>query len=164
MITLGLDPHPDSHTVAALDENGSMLASMTVPNTYDGLAQLHRFALQVSERRWAIEGAANRFILCFVNELLEQGEVPDVITDELLEFPERLREQAQLVRRLLQDAGRPLSARYLTARFRLGRTERVEEIVEMLVELGQARQLGEQVVAYAACALNQPIISAFARG
>jgi transposase len=74
MITIGLDPHPDSHTVAALDKNGNMLASATVPNTYDGLAQLHRFALPFLERRWAIEGAANRFILCFVNELLERGE------------------------------------------------------------------------------------------
>ena len=75
MITIGLDPHPDSHTVAALDENGSTLASLTIANNAEGLVQLHRFALPFSERRWAIEGAANRFILCFVNELPEQGEV-----------------------------------------------------------------------------------------
>ena len=32
MITIGLDPHPDSHTVAALNENGSVLASLKVSN------------------------------------------------------------------------------------------------------------------------------------
>lgn len=75
MITIGLDPHPDSHTVAALDEHGSTLAFLTVSNSAEGLAQLHCFALPFSERRWAIEGAANRYILPFVNELLGQGEV-----------------------------------------------------------------------------------------
>jgi hypothetical protein len=32
MITLGVDPHPGSHTVAALDPNGATLASITVSN------------------------------------------------------------------------------------------------------------------------------------
>ncbi len=71
MITIGLDPHPDSHTVAALDENGTTLASLTVSNNAEGLTQLHRFALPFSERTWAVEGAANRYILPFVSELLE---------------------------------------------------------------------------------------------
>lgn len=75
MITIGLDPHPDSHTVAALDENGRVLAALTVANSGEGLTQLHQFAFPFSERRWAIEGAANRFILPFVCTLLEQGEV-----------------------------------------------------------------------------------------
>ena len=42
MITLGLDPHPDSHTVAALDENGTTLASLTVTNDAGGLVLHHR--------------------------------------------------------------------------------------------------------------------------
>jgi hypothetical protein len=75
MITIGLDPHPDSHTIAALDQNGTTLAVLTVANDADGLARLHRFALPFPERRWAIEGAANRYILPFVSELLERGEV-----------------------------------------------------------------------------------------
>ena len=75
MITIGLDPHPDSHTVAALDENGAMLTSLTVSNDGAGLAQLHQFAGSFPKRRWAIEGAANRFILPFVHELLERSEV-----------------------------------------------------------------------------------------
>ena len=75
MITIGLDPHPDSHTVAALDENGAMLAALTVSSNVEGLAQLHRFTLAFVKRCWAVEGAANRYILPFVGELLEQGEV-----------------------------------------------------------------------------------------
>ena len=63
MITLGLDPHPDSHTVAALDENGTTLGYLTVTNDAEGLALLHRFALPFPEHRWAVEGASNRYIL-----------------------------------------------------------------------------------------------------
>jgi hypothetical protein len=36
MITLGLDPHPASHTVVALDESGVSLGHLTVPNTAEG--------------------------------------------------------------------------------------------------------------------------------
>jgi transposase len=74
MITLGMDPHPGSHTVAALDSNGSLLGSMKVLNTSAGLEQLHQFASQFASRRWAIEGAGNRFVAQFVNELLAKGE------------------------------------------------------------------------------------------
>jgi hypothetical protein len=73
MIILGLDPHPGSHTVVALDSNGRLLANLTVPNTEAGLEQLHLFAKQFGARRWAIEGAGNHFIATFVNELLAQG-------------------------------------------------------------------------------------------
>jgi transposase len=75
MITIGLDPHPDSHTVAALGENGTTLASLTVSNDAEGLARLHQFARSFPRRRWAIEGAANRFILPFVCELLARKEM-----------------------------------------------------------------------------------------
>jgi transposase len=75
MITLGLDPHPDSHTIAALDENGTTLAFLTVSNDAEGLSQLHRFALPFGKRCWAVEGAANRYVLPFIYELLGQGEM-----------------------------------------------------------------------------------------
>jgi len=74
MITLGLDPHPGSHTVAALDKNGTRLAHITVPNNSQGLAHLHEFAAQFVWHRWAIEGAANRFIAIFVSQLVAQGQ------------------------------------------------------------------------------------------
>ena len=70
MITLGMDPHPGSRTVAALDCNGSLLGSIRVPNTSAGLGQLHHFASRFASGRWAIEGAGYRFVAQFVKELL----------------------------------------------------------------------------------------------
>ena len=74
MITLGLDPHPDSHTAVALDTNGVALGHVKVSNTAEGLMQLHEFAAQFSPRRWAVEGAGNHFISAFVAQLLSRGE------------------------------------------------------------------------------------------
>ncbi len=51
MITLGLDPHPDSHTVGALNDNGTTLTSLTISTDTEGLVQLHRFALPFPEHR-----------------------------------------------------------------------------------------------------------------
>src|SRR4051812_49188376 len=75
MITLSVDPHPGSHTVAALDRNGATLANITVSNTAEGLSQLHQFAVPFARRRWAIEGAGNHFIAVFVGQLLERSEI-----------------------------------------------------------------------------------------
>jgi transposase len=83
MITLGMDPHPGSHTVAALDLNGSVLGSIKVLNTSAGLEQLHQFASQFPSRRWAIEGAGNRFVVQFVNELQARGETIYAIAPSL---------------------------------------------------------------------------------
>jgi transposase len=86
MITLGLDPHPGTHTVAALDENGASLAHLAVPNTPDGLIQLHEFGARFSSRRWAVEGAGNHFITAFVAELLAASEsvfsIPPSLTSQ----------------------------------------------------------------------------------
>jgi transposase len=86
MITLGMDPHPGSHTVAALDDNGSLLGSIKVLNTSAGLEQLHQFASQFAFRRWAIEGAGNRFVAQFAKELLTKGEsihsIPPSLTSQ----------------------------------------------------------------------------------
>lgn len=38
MVTLDMDPHPASHTVAALDSNGPLLGSIKMLNTSAGLA------------------------------------------------------------------------------------------------------------------------------
>jgi hypothetical protein len=51
------------------------LASITVPNTPEGLSQLHQFAVPFARRRWAIEGAGNHFIAVFVGQLLERSEM-----------------------------------------------------------------------------------------
>jgi len=86
IITLGMAPHPGSHTVAALDSNGALLGSIKVLNSSTGLAQLHQFASQFASRRWAIEGAGNRFVAQFVNELLAKEEaiypIPPSLTSQ----------------------------------------------------------------------------------
>jgi transposase len=74
MITLGLDPHPASHTVVALDESGVSLGDLTVPNTEEGLTRMREFSAQFPWRRWAVEGAGNHFIFMFVGQLLSLGE------------------------------------------------------------------------------------------
>ena len=48
MITIGLDPHPGSHTVVALDENGTSLGYLKVPDCSEGIKQLHQFAARFS--------------------------------------------------------------------------------------------------------------------
>ena len=86
MITLGLDPHPGSHTVVALDNNGASLGHLAVPNTPEGLKQLHEFGSRFSPRRWAVEGAGNHFIAAFVAELLANSEsvfsIPPSLTSQ----------------------------------------------------------------------------------
>ena len=86
MITLGLDPHPSTHTVVALDEHGASLGHLTVPNTPEGLIRLHQFGARFSSRRWAVEGAGNHFIAAFVAELLAGSEsvfsIPPSLTSQ----------------------------------------------------------------------------------
>lgn len=86
MITLGLDPHPGTHTVVALDENGASLGHLAVPNTPEGLTQLREFGARFSLRRWAVEGAGNHFIAAFVAELLAASEsvfsIPPSLTSQ----------------------------------------------------------------------------------
>src|SRR5690242_20571635 len=96
MVTLGLDPHPGTHTVVALDLNGSLVVSLTVLNTAAGIAQLQDFAGQFSLRRWAIEGAGNHFITGFVKQLLENGEAGSLHLsepDEPIPFATRTEEE-----------------------------------------------------------------------
>ncbi|WP_133161912.1 hypothetical protein [Deinococcus koreensis] len=64
--------------------------------------------------------------------------------------PERLAERATAVRQVLLLADRPLSAEQVARSFTGVRAATVDEVLEMLVIMGQARQVGEDVVAYAA--------------
>lgn len=123
MITLGLDPHPDSHTVAALDDNGTTLASLTVSNDAAGSAQLHRFALPFPEHRWAVEGASNRYIRPFVYELLERGEAVHHIPPNLTsQYRARLsRKKNDVVD--AQNAARVLLANPSLPTFRPGQSQ-----------------------------------------
>src|SRR5687767_3404848 len=93
MITLGLDPHPSTHTVVALDENGASLGHLTVPNTPEGLIRLHEFGARFFPCRWAVEGAGNHFIAAFVAELVAGSEsvfsIPPSLTSQYRARPGR---------------------------------------------------------------------------
>lgn len=87
---IGVDPHPDTHTASVLDENGKVVDTLQVENTEEGLKTLRLwgegFGEDESERRWAIEGAANPFIRPWVARLLAGAEqvanVPPTLTSQ----------------------------------------------------------------------------------
>ena len=58
-------------------------------------------------------------------------------------FPRKLAEQSRAVRQALREAARPLGAGQVAALFKGAKAERVEELLEMLVDLGQAREAAE---------------------
>jgi transposase len=74
MVIIGVDPHPDSHTLVALDHNGAVLDSLIVGNSFEELHELKSWAASYPQRCWAIEGAGNRFIAPWVACLLAQKE------------------------------------------------------------------------------------------
>jgi transposase len=73
-ITIGIDPHPGSHTATAVSRLGEVLGSVTVRNSAIGQLKLREWAEQHRYRCWAIEGAGNRFVAPLVTDLLSDGE------------------------------------------------------------------------------------------
>lgn len=65
-------------------------------------------------------------------------------------YPPKLADQAAAVRQVLQTATQPLTVQQVARHFRDARPSAVDEVIEILVKLGQARQLGGQNVLYAA--------------
>ena len=72
MIILGVDPHPSTHTVVALDARGVVLDALTVQNDDDGLNQLYAWSARFEQPCWAIEGAGNRYVAPLLALLLAQ--------------------------------------------------------------------------------------------
>jgi transposase len=56
-VMIGVDPHKASHTAAALDDHGQLLARQRIPATLDGYQRLHQWAGRWPHRCWAVEGA-----------------------------------------------------------------------------------------------------------
>jgi transposase len=74
-VILGLDPHPHSHTIVALEApSARLIDTIRVENTEEGLEELRAFAGRFSQRRWAIEGATNPFIAPWAGVLVGEGE------------------------------------------------------------------------------------------
>ncbi len=96
MIIIGVDPHPASHTAAALDAaTGRVLSALRVGNTREGYERLLEWAGRSSgshgggdrpELRWAVEGAGNPFIAAWVADLILRGErvtnIPPTLTSQ----------------------------------------------------------------------------------
>lgn len=83
LVTIGVDPHPTTHTAAALDENGKVLKSLTVSHSSKGLQKLETWAQNFKKRRWAVEGIGNAYIYPFVVSLLGEGEKVFAISPNL---------------------------------------------------------------------------------
>jgi transposase len=56
-VMIGVDPHKASHTAAALDEHGRLLAQQRIPASLDGYQQLRKWAGRWPQHCWAVEGA-----------------------------------------------------------------------------------------------------------
>lgn len=86
VVTIGVDPHPGSHTATALDQRGGQVGSVRVANGDDAGKELLSWGRQFSQRRWAIEGAGNRFVRSVVLELIAGGEevysIPPSLTSQ----------------------------------------------------------------------------------
>ena len=76
-----------------------------------------------------------------------QGLLVDVVAEtETAEakkapFPRKLAEQSQIIREVLRGAAQPMTAGQIAKHFKSARTDRVEEVLDMLVALGQAREV-----------------------
>ena len=73
MVIIGIDPHPKSHTVAALDKQGKALGQLTVSNNCGGLEKLQGWLAGHEVQKCAIEGANNPFARALSQGLLGQG-------------------------------------------------------------------------------------------
>jgi hypothetical protein len=73
-------------------------------------------------------------------------EVVGVVSSEaqLPRFPVRLAEQSKVVCQLLKAAARPLTAKQVAQSFKGAKVAKVEELLETLVYLGQAREVVDQ--------------------
>jgi transposase len=73
MTIIGIDPHPGSHTGAALDETGKVIGHVTVQNDEAGLAELLLWCKSHEVKRCAVEGANNAFARGLSETLLKHG-------------------------------------------------------------------------------------------
>jgi transposase len=73
MVIIGIDPHPGSHTGAALDETGKVLGYITVENDEVGIEKFFDWCKHYDVKQYAVEGANNRFAQNLSGALLKQG-------------------------------------------------------------------------------------------
>ncbi len=78
-----------------------------------------------------------------VQALLVEAEEAAAAEAKRPTFPRKLGEQSRVIRQALREAARPMNAEQVARIFRGARTDRVEEVLEVLVALGQAREGAE---------------------
>ena len=110
VVTIGVDPHPGSHTAAALTAERRVVACLTVANDLAGLKRLREWAQQFPNRRWAIEGAGNHFVVRFVAELLADNEEVYSIPPAMTAQYRRRRSRTKDDRIDAENAGKALLA------------------------------------------------------
>jgi transposase len=73
-VTIGVDPHPGSLTVSAVNAHGRVYEQLTVVNDDRAWRSIMAWAERYPDRRWAIEGPGNPYVRGFVARLLAEGE------------------------------------------------------------------------------------------
>jgi len=74
VITIGVDPHKRTHTAAALDSTGGVVAECKITASKAMTSKLLRWAKNWPERQWAIEGA-NGLGRLLAQQLVAAGEI-----------------------------------------------------------------------------------------
>ncbi|MGL4610379.1 MAG: hypothetical protein ACRCYY_12000, partial [Trueperaceae bacterium] len=72
-VIIGVDPHPGSHTAAALEETGKVLGHLTITNSETGLAEFEQWLKSYEIKRIVVEGANNPFAHSLSERLLKTG-------------------------------------------------------------------------------------------
>ena len=75
MTIIGIDPHPQTHTAAALDSQGRLLGVETFPSGEKGVAKFMEWLVGMDEVRVAVEGPSQPFFAVWLTRLLAE-EVP----------------------------------------------------------------------------------------
>lgn len=73
MVIIGVDPHPGSHTAAALEETGKVLGHLTITNSDTGLSEFEQWLKNYDIKQVAVEGANNPFARSLSERLLKAG-------------------------------------------------------------------------------------------
>jgi transposase len=73
MVIIGVDPHPGSHTAAALEETGKVLGHLTVMNSEAGFSEFEQWLKGYAIKQVAVEGANHPFARRLSERLLKGG-------------------------------------------------------------------------------------------
>jgi len=134
MVIIGIDPHPASLTLAVMEHTGEVLLTRTIANDSDAVPFVLELARGFPERRWAIEGAGNRYVTELVRALVALGE-------DITDVPPGLTSQyrAKRGRRKTDTVDAGVIAKAALANPTLPRYTR-DETNEQLKQLTRARQ------------------------